>query len=156
VIGRRRFLTIVSGVLATRVMARAQPVSSVRVGILGPTPANALIRDAFVRGLSQGGYVEGRNVSFEYRDAGGRVDRLAERALELVRSDVSVIFARGPAAVASVQKATGTLPIVALDLESDPVALGLAKSLSRPGGNVTGIFLDLPEVSGKQIELLKE
>jgi len=156
VIGRRAFLTMIGGLLATPGVAGAQPASSARVGILGVTPSNLATREAFVRGLAQGGYTEGRNVSFEHRHAGGDVERLAELAAELVRLDVNVIFARGPAAVGTAHKATSSIPIVAVDLESDPVALGFAKSLSRPGGNVTGVFLDLPELSGKQIELLKQ
>jgi putative tryptophan/tyrosine transport system substrate-binding protein len=81
---------------------------------------------------------------------------LLEETGDLVRRDVNVIFAATPEAVAVVRNATNSIPIVALDLESDPVAKGYVKSLARPGGNLTGIFLDLPELSGKQVGLLKE
>ena len=79
-----------------------------------------------------------------------------EAAGDLVRRNVNVIFAANPAAVAVVRNATTSIPVVALDLESDPLAKGYVKSLARPGGNMTGMFLDLPELSGKQVGLLKE
>ena len=81
---------------------------------------------------------------------------MPEAAGDLVRLNVNVIFAATPAAVAAVRNATTSIPVVALDLESDPVAKGYVKSLARPGGNMTGMFLDLPELSGKQVGLLKE
>ena len=81
---------------------------------------------------------------------------MPELASDLVRRNVNVIFAATPEAVAAARNATTSIPIVALDLESDPVAKGYVKSLARPGGNMTGMFLDLPELSGKQVGLLKE
>jgi putative ABC transport system substrate-binding protein len=81
---------------------------------------------------------------------------LPQLASDLVRRKVNVIFAATPEAVVAARDATTSIPIVALDLESDPVAKGYVKSLARPGGNMTGMFLDLPELSGKQIGLLKE
>ena len=75
---------------------------------------------------------------------------------DLVQLNVKVIFAIGPPPLAAAAKATASVPIVALDLESDPVALGYVKSLAHPGGNITGAFLDFPELSGKQLQLFKE
>ena len=81
---------------------------------------------------------------------------MPDLAAELAGLKVDVIFARSSRGVTAARKATGTIPIVALDLESDPVAMGFVASLARPGGNITGLFLDLPELMGKQLELLKE
>ncbi len=81
---------------------------------------------------------------------------VSEYAADLARLSVDVIFARGPAAVTAAKEATRTIPVVAVDLESDPVAAGFVRGLARPGGNITGVFLDLPELSGKQLQLLKE
>ena len=104
--------------------------------------------------MAESGYVEGKNVAIEYRSF--RPELLPEAAADLVRLNVNVIFAAAPAAVAAARNATTSIPVVALDLESDPVAKGYVKSLARPGGNLTGMFLDLPELSGKQVGLLKE
>jgi putative ABC transport system substrate-binding protein len=114
------------------------------------------VANGFGRGLSELGYIEGQNIVVEWRDADFKPDKYAGLATELVRLKVDVIFAAGPASIRAARNATGTIPIVAVDLESDPVASGLIASLARPGGNVTGLFLDLPELSGKQLELLKE
>ena len=81
---------------------------------------------------------------------------LSQAATDLVRRNVNAIFAAAPAAVAAVSKATTSIPVVGIDLESDPVAKGYVTSLARPGGNITGMFLDIPELSGKQLVLLKE
>lgn len=108
------------------------------------------------QGLAQHGYTEGQQVAFVHKDAGGESDRLPAVAAELVRSGPDVILARGSSGVAAVVRATTTIPIVAVDLESDPLALGYAKTLARPGGNVTGVFLDLPEMSAKQLQLFRE
>jgi len=153
---RRAFLWgLTLGALAKPRAAEAQQTAKIfRVGVLGPTPINPTFFAAFKQELSQFGYSEGRNLVIEYRHGEGRL--LAEFAAELVRLNVDVIFARGPAAVTAVNNATHTIPMVALDLESDPVAMGFVRSLAQPGGNITGIFLDLPELSGKQLQLLKE
>ena len=125
------------------------------IAILGPTPNNPDNRHSFVEGLTQRGYAESQ-VAFVDRHADSVADRLPALATEVVRGKPDVIFARGPAAVAALARATTTIPIVAVDLESDPVALGFAKTLARPGGNVTGVFLDLPEMIAKQLQLLRE
>jgi putative tryptophan/tyrosine transport system substrate-binding protein len=110
---------------------------------------------AFIQGLSEAGYVDGRNARIESRYY-ETPDRTFAVANELVALRCDVIFAAAPYAIEAARRATSTIPIVGLDLESDPVARGWAVSLARPGGNVTGWFLDLPELAGKQIELLKE
>ena len=81
---------------------------------------------------------------------------MTEAAGDLVRLNMKVIFAPTPESLAAVRNATTSIPVVALDLESDPLAKGYVKSLARPGGNMTGMFLDLPELSGKQVALLEE
>jgi len=114
-----------------------------------PPPMQA----AFRRGMAELGYVEGKNFATEYRF---RPESLPQAGADLVRLNVNAIFAGAPSAVAAVSNATTSIPVVGLDLESDPVAKGYVKSLARPGGNVTGMFLDIPELLGKQLGLLRE
>jgi putative ABC transport system substrate-binding protein len=111
---------------------------------------------AFRQGLAEEGYVEGKNLAIENRFTNFRPELMPGAVGDLVRLKVNVIFAVAPEAVAAARNATSNIPIVGVDLESDPLAMGYIKSLARPGGNLTGIFLDLPELSGKQIGLLKE
>ena len=111
---------------------------------------------AFQQGLNEAGYVEGQNLAIEWRDAGGHYARLPALAAELVRLKVEAIFAVGPQALKEAKNASGTLPIVAIDLESDPVEGGYVATLARPGGNVTGVFLDLPDLMGKWLELVRD
>jgi ABC-type uncharacterized transport system substrate-binding protein len=118
-----------------------------------PPPANW---NAFVEGLRESGYLEGRNISFEHRSAHGRPEFSPKLASELANLKVDVIFARGTWALNAAQHATRSIPIVGIDLEIDPVEAGLAASIARPGGNITGLFLDLSQLSGKQLEILKE
>jgi putative ABC transport system substrate-binding protein len=142
--------------LAPFVADAQQPASVRRVGNVGSGFPAAPTNEAFRQGLHDLGWVEGQNIILEWRFAEGKEERLAELVAELIRLNVDVIFARGTRALVAAKQATTTIPIVDLDLESDPVAMGFAGSLARPGGNITGVFLDLPEVSGKQLELLKE
>jgi ABC-type uncharacterized transport system substrate-binding protein len=136
---------------------QAQPAARTpRIGILGVTPANPVLGEAFKQGLGEFGYTEGRNVVIDYRDADGKPERLSQVAADLVRLNVDVIFARGAGALSAAKQTTSRIPTVAVDLESDPVAMGFVRKLARPGGNITGVFLDLPELSGKQLQLLKE
>ena len=125
-------------------------------GPTGPTALPPANWDGFVQGLRESGYVEGRNFVFERRYADGKLERFNELAEDLVRAKVDVIFARGTAAILAAKKATNSIPIVGVDLASDPVAAGFVNSLARPGGNITGVFLDLGVLSGKQLELLRE
>jgi putative tryptophan/tyrosine transport system substrate-binding protein len=145
------------GLLVAPLAAQAQPAGKIpKIGVLHPgTPPTEGI-PAFQQGLHELGYVEGHNLAIEYRYAEDRAERLPHLAAELVRLQVDVIFALAPAAVRAAKQATGTVPIVALDLETDPVASGLVASLGRPGGNLTGLFLAMPELSGKWLQLLQE
>jgi putative ABC transport system substrate-binding protein len=111
---------------------------------------------AFRRGLAEEGYVEGKNLAIEKRFTDFRPELMNEAAGDLVRLAVSVIFAAYPESLVGARNATSSIPTVTVDLESDPLAMGYIKSLARPGGNLTGMFLDLPELSGKQVGLLKE
>jgi putative ABC transport system substrate-binding protein len=107
------------------------------------------------RALADQGWIEGRTASFEMRNARGDVSRFSEIAADLVRLKVDVIWADSAPALRATYAATRTIPIVALDFTTDPVAAGYAQSYGRPGGNVTGVFLDAPEFSGKGLEFLK-
>jgi putative ABC transport system substrate-binding protein len=154
---RRAFISVVGGsILAASLAAEAQHDRIARIGFLdqfsGPLP-NLL--SAFRESMSELGYVEGRNLAIDYRLAEGRTDRLPELAAELIGLRVDVVIALGPAALEAAKARTATVPIVASDLESDPVAAGFVASLARPGGNMTGTFLDQAEISGKWLELLK-
>jgi putative ABC transport system substrate-binding protein len=152
---RRRYFVslIIGGAAAWPLAARAQkPAQELpRIGAIHPTHSEN--SEAFVQGLREAGLVDGQNMVLEAR-FGGPGSVLDQYARELVALKCSVIFASG--AIRAVLKATSTIPTVGVDLESDPVASGLAKSLARPGGNFTGFFLDIPELGGKQIELLRE
>src|SRR5215471_6504986 len=155
---RREFISVIFGATAWPLAARAQKPTMPVVGFLNTTSAEGIAHliAAFQRGLAEAGYVEGKNITIEYRFGNFNSERLPELAADLVRHNVNVLFAPTPEAGAAAKNATSSIPIVALDLESDPLAKGYVKSLARPGGNVTGMFLDLPELSGKQIGLLKE
>jgi putative tryptophan/tyrosine transport system substrate-binding protein len=152
---RREFISLIAAATTWPLRARAEQMPV--VSFLDPAPVQVphLIA-AFRRGLAAEGYVEGKNIAIELRSTGFRLELMREVAGDVVRRKVNVIFAIGPDAVATGRSATSSIPIVGLDLESDPVALGYVKSLARPGGNLTGTFLDLPELSGKQVGLLKE
>jgi putative ABC transport system substrate-binding protein len=140
--------------------ASAQQAGKVwRVGVLRPAPDDAGFRknfDPFRQALHELRFTEGANLRFEFRVRPGKPEEILAFANELVRAKMDAIFAIAPAGVAAAAKATTTIPIVALDLESDPIGLGYAKSLSRPGGNLTGLFLDFPEMGGKWLQLLKQ
>jgi putative tryptophan/tyrosine transport system substrate-binding protein len=154
---RRRYFVslIIGGAAAWPLAARAQkPAQELpRIGAIHSTHSEN--SEAFVQGLREAGLVDGQNMVLEAR-FGGPGSVLDQYARELVALKCSVIFASNPYAIRAVLKATSTIPTVGVDLESDPVASGLAKSLARPGGNFTGFFLDIPELGGKQIELLRE
>jgi putative tryptophan/tyrosine transport system substrate-binding protein len=153
---RREFISlIVSAAAGWPLAARAQQGSDLpRIGSIHTTRSEN--SEAFFQALREGGYVEGQNVLLESRFSEGAVEPIDGFARELVALKCSVIFASNPYAIRATMKATATIPIVGVDLEDDPVANGWTKNLARPGRNVTGVFLDLPELGGKQIELLKE
>ena len=159
---RREFIGLVGGAVVSPFAASAQQATHYRIGHLAiaaptdtppPPPANW---DAFVQGLREAGYMEGRNIAFEHRSAHDQPELFPKLALDLARLKVDVIFARGTWALAAAKNATPTIPIVGIDLEVDPVEAALVASIARPGGNITGLFLDLSELSGKHLQILKE
>jgi putative tryptophan/tyrosine transport system substrate-binding protein len=140
--------------------AAAQPAGKMpRVGYLtswsDSDPGRQRGLEAFRQGLRELGYVEGQNIAIESRSAEGKDDRLPALAADLVRSKVDVIVAASGAATRAVQQTTRTIPIV-MSLVNDPVGSGLVASLARPGGNVTGLTIMAPDLSGKRLQLLKE
>jgi putative ABC transport system substrate-binding protein len=130
-----------------------------RIGVLRAAPDDAIFRqvfDPFLTALGEGGFTEGTNLTIDYRVRPGKPEELLALANDLVRAKMDAIFALAAPGVTAASKVTTSIPIVALDLESDPVALGFVKSLGQPGGNITGLFLDFPQLSGKWIQLLRE
>jgi len=153
---RRAFILAFGGAAAWPLVARGQQPSAELPRVCSIHTARNENSEAFFRGLRDAGYVDGQNVRIDARFHGTSLERLDEVARELVGLKCSVIFASNPYAIQAVTKATKAIPIVSVDLESDPVASGLINSVARPGGNFTGFFLDIPELWGKQIELLME
>ena len=155
---RRVFLgTMAGGLLIAPRAVRAQPAQTVPIiGILHDKPASpsAAIR-ALQEGLRRLGYVQGQTIAFEVRFGGGKPETLPNLVRELLNRNVAALVAIGPAALRATRDATDTVPIVAIDLETDPVAAGHAHSLARPGGNVTGLFLDQPGLTGKWLEFIR-
>jgi putative ABC transport system substrate-binding protein len=144
--------------LATVLLAGAQqPMKVPVIGYLSfSSPSLTSFRtEPFRQGLRELGYVEGKNIVIEYRYAEGKLDRLPALAAELVRLKVDVIVTSGPIPTRSIKEATITIPIV-MAFDSDPVGNGFVASLARPGGNITGLSILAPEISGKRLELLKE
>jgi len=140
-------------------VAQAQQSTKVpRIGYLQATPSSAVgaRTEAFRQGLRELGYTEGKTIVIEYRYAEGNLDRLPALVAELVRLKVDIIVSGGPQVTrAAAKEATGTIPIV-MGFDYDPVGNGLIASLARPGGNITGLSTLTPEISGKQLEILKE
>jgi ABC-type uncharacterized transport system substrate-binding protein len=138
--------------------ARAQQPNKIpHIGCLNAvSPSSVSDRiEAFRQGLRELGYVEGKNIVIESRNADGILDRLPALAAELVRLKVEVIVSSGPTPTRSAKQATSTIPIV-MAQDSDPIGNGFVASLARPGGNITGLSTLAPELSGKRLELLKE
>ena len=156
---RRVFITVVTGsLLAAPLATEAQEASkAARIGYLAANRAAGLhLQEAFLQGLRDLGYVEGRNLVIEFRDAEGKLERLPALAAELVALKVDVILADGGTLGPRVaMQATTTIPIV-FTSAADPVGSGLVTSLARPGGNVTGLSALGPELVGKRLELLKQ
>jgi putative ABC transport system substrate-binding protein len=150
-------VVIVFSILVVPCTSNAQPPTQVhRIGLLIPGSSSDFAPriEAFGHGLRDLGYVEGRNITIEYRYAEGKVERFPDLAAELVRLKVDVIVAAGPA-IRAARQATTTIPIV-MAVSGNPVGDGLVASLARPGGNITGLSVMIPEGSGKRLELLQE
>jgi putative ABC transport system substrate-binding protein len=154
---RREFITLIGGAAATWPMAgRAQPAMPV-IGYLsiGTPETLAHFVGAIHQGLKETGYVEGRNLAIEYRWVENQYDRLPAMAADLVRRQVAVIYAQAPPSALAAKAATTTIPIV-FTSGGDPVESGLVASISRPGGNVTGVTLFTSVVVAKRLEILRE
>jgi putative ABC transport system substrate-binding protein len=151
---RREFIALFGAVVAMPVAASAQRSEIAVVGVLSPEWPKTGNVDGLIEGLRGLGYVEGRNIRFEYRWAEGKYDQLSELAADLIRLKVDVIVAFVTKAAEVAKSQTSTIPIVMVGV-ADPVGAGLATSLARPGGNVTGTSSMAVALVAKQLELLK-
>ena len=151
------FFALCPMLLAPCFPAEAQPTKIPRIGILIASSPSAMAPrlEAFRQGLHELGYAEGKSIVIEQRHADGKTDRLLPLAAELVGLAVDVIVSSGPTATRPAKEATSVIPIVMM-FDDDPVGSGFVASLARPGGNITGLSTLSPEISGKQLELLKE
>jgi ABC-type uncharacterized transport system substrate-binding protein len=153
----RLALVVAISIPAAPLTAEAQlPAKIPRIGYLTGNLASGLrLREAFLQGLRDLGYTDGRNVAIEYRDAEGKYDRFPALAADLVALNVDVIVVTNTPAALAARQATRTIPIV-LGWAADPVRSGLVTSLARPGGNVTGLSVLFTELVGKRLELLRQ
>jgi putative ABC transport system substrate-binding protein len=150
-------LTIALLTTAPVLVQAQQPTKIPRIGYLDAVSlsVNAARVEAFRQGMRKLGYVEGKTIFIEWRSADGKLDRLPALAADLVHLKVEIIVTGGRSATRAAKEATSTIPIV-MTQDSDPVANGFVASLARPGGNITGLSTLAPELSGKQLELMKE
>jgi putative ABC transport system substrate-binding protein len=150
-------MTVLAGGVAYPLLAGAQQKAMPVIGFLGGEEPSALAANvaAFRQGLSETGYVEGQNVTIEYRWAQGHYDRLPGLAAELVARKIDVIVTYGASAIEAAKRATATIPIVFFG-GGDPVTTGLVTSLARPGGNLTGVSIMAPELNPKRLDVLSE
>jgi putative tryptophan/tyrosine transport system substrate-binding protein len=149
---------VIAFTMCAAVSDAQQPNKVARIGYLdgGFASTNAARIDGFRQGLRDLGYIEGKNIIVEYRHSEGKLDRLGELSAELIRLKVDVIVAGGGgAAINAAKQATKTIPIV-MPMAIDPVEQGFVTSLAQPNGNITGLATLAPELSGKQLEILKE
>jgi putative ABC transport system substrate-binding protein len=153
---RRTFISLMGATAAWPVPLSGQPAKLPTIGLLtaGAPATHGRWVNAFVQRLLELGWIDGRTVTIEYRWAEGRPDRYAQIAAEFVRLKVDVIVTQG-GAVTAAKKATSVIPIV-FTVAADPLGGGLVASLSRPGGNVTGLSLQFTDLAGKRLELLRE
>jgi putative ABC transport system substrate-binding protein len=158
---RRRFvIALLLGIALAPLFSAgaAEPARMFHVGIVNVNvPRSAPFNVAFEQRLRELGYVEGQNLAIDFLGLDGHIERLPEAMAELVRRKVDVILAGGQEAMLKAAKqATGTIPIVMIAINYDPLALGYVRSLAQPAGNITGVFLMQPELTGKRLELLKQ
>jgi ABC-type uncharacterized transport system substrate-binding protein len=156
---RREFITLLGTAATWPVVARAQqPAEAPRVGFVFPGPQAMMAprMEAILTGLRASGYAAPTQVEIVARTAEGDPDQIAPLVKEVIGKNVNVIIAAGPLVLHAARSATRTIPIIAIDLESDPVASGMAANLARPGGNITGVFLDFPDFTAKWMEMLVE
>ena len=150
-----QIITLIFAVLPL-ILSEAQPAAKVpRVGVLLLGSRGEPGLQAFLQGLHDLGYIEGKNILIEYRFAKGSPDRVSNLAADLVAKKVDLIVTVGTAQARAIQRITTTIPIV-LAVSGDPVRTGLVASLARPGGNITGLSMISPDLAGKRVELLKE
>src|SRR5437016_3126340 len=154
---RRELIAVVCGAALWPVLARAQQSAAPIIGFLGGGSAEGFepLAAAFRQGLREGGFVEGKNMVFEYRWAGGQFDRLPSLAADLVSHRPAVIATQTLPGAMAAKAATGTIPIVFV-IGEDPVKVGLVASLNRPTGNVTGISNFMNVLGAKRLELVSE
>jgi putative tryptophan/tyrosine transport system substrate-binding protein len=159
---RREFITLLGGAaslsfIGPRAACGQQPTKIPKIGVLYPGPQQAAVSriEALLLGLRTAGYTAPSQVELLVRTAEGDPTRIGPLALEIVDRNVDVLFPIGQAAVQAVRTVTRT-PIVAHDLDSDPVGSGLVATLSRPGGNITGVFFAFPDFAAKWLEMLRE
>ena len=152
------YLILITSMLMSESFVHAQgSTKTPRIGFLASTPlsANSERIEAFRQGLRNLGYVEGKNIVIEWRSADGVWDRQPALAAELIGLRVDLIVSSGPRATPVLKAATSSIPIIMTN-DSDPVAVGYAASLARPGGNITGLYTLAPELSGKRLEIMRE
>jgi putative tryptophan/tyrosine transport system substrate-binding protein len=152
-------ILVVVVLLALGVASQAQqPAKTFKVGWLesATTDRGSRLGDIFLRRLAELGFVEGKNIAFEYRSADNKLDRLPALVDELVRLNVDVLLTSATPATIAAKNATKTIPIVFIQLAVDPVTAGFVDSLARPGGNITGLTNIAAELAGKRLEILKE
>jgi putative ABC transport system substrate-binding protein len=157
-IRRREFITLLGSAAAWPLAARAQQAAKVPIiGFLGGTTPSTQMKwnDAFVQRLRELGWIEGRTITIEFRWPDGRTERAAEVFAEFIRLKADIIVTHPTPLVIAAKQATSLIPIV-FTLAGDPVGSGLVTSLARPGGNVTGLSLQMPDALTKRLELLRE
>src|SRR5215813_10034548 len=156
---RREFIALLGGAAAWPRAAVAQQTPQVpRVGFVYPGSKTAAASriEAILSGLRVSGFAAPAQIEFVVRTAEGDPAQITPLVAEVMAATVNVFIANGPAVLYAARSATRTIPIVAIDLETDPVASGAAATLARPGGNITGVFLDFPDFTAKWMEMLVE